>query len=72
MIQDSLSKGYLAAYRTPLPNNWLRIELIAASPQSGRLSLARSTQAVREEGIVGMLATPAGMAVTCPLNLMSI
>jgi hypothetical protein len=72
LIQDSLSKRYLAAYKTPLPNNWLRTELIAASQQSGRLSLARSTQAARQEGAVGKLATPAGMAITCPLNLMSI
>jgi transposase-like protein len=53
MIQDSLSKRYLAAYRTPLPNNWLRTELIAASQQSGRLSLVRSTQAARQEEAVG-------------------
>jgi hypothetical protein len=72
VIQDSLSKRYLAAYRTPLPNNWLRTELIAASQQSERLSLVRSTQATRQEEAVGMLAAPAGMAVTCPLNLMSI
>jgi hypothetical protein len=72
LIQDSLSKRYLAAYRTPLPNNWFRTELIAASQQSGRLRLALCTQAARQEGAVSMLAKPAGMAVTCPLNLMSI
>jgi hypothetical protein len=72
VIQDGLSKRYLAAYRTPLTNNRLRTELIAASQQSGRLSLALCTPAARQEGTVGMLAKPAGMAVTCPLNLMSI
>jgi hypothetical protein len=66
VIQDSLSKRYLAAYRTPLPNNWLRTELIAASQQSGRLSLALCTQAARQ------VAEPAGNAVTCPLNLTSV
>jgi hypothetical protein len=64
VIQDSLSKRYLAAYRTPLPNNWLRTELIAASQQSGRLSLAPCTQAARQEGAVGMLAKPAN-AIKC-------
>jgi hypothetical protein len=67
-----LKKRYLAAYRTPLPNNWLRTELIAASQQSARPRLVLCTQAARQEVVVCMLVEPAGIAVTCPLNLTSI
>lgn len=60
---------YLAAYGKHLPNNWLGTELIAASQLSERANLAGHAHAVRQEEAVWGLARPAGIAVTCPLNL---